>query len=71
MIKKLEKNYQTSCWDQFHSSQVLEPFICRICLISIIDQQYKFQSGAWYAEVVDRAVIRKLEKLKHYRILKI
>ena len=28
------------------------------------------QSGAWYAEAVDRAVIRKLKKLKHCRVLK-
>ena len=31
----------------------------------------KLQSGAWSAEVVDRALTRKLEKkLKHYRVLK-
>ena len=28
------------------------------------------QSGAWYAEAVDRVVIRKLEKLKHNSVLK-
>ena len=37
-IKKSKKKVdETSCLDQFHSNQVLEPFICRICLISTID----------------------------------
>ena len=28
---------ETLCWYHFPSSQVLEPFLCTICLISIID----------------------------------